>query len=547
MQAPDRPAGVYFAGGGNFLAPVINNAGAVAFRSIVVEPGNQQKRVVYTGMPGALRLLGEQDFAAPGAGGANFGDTFEDICIDETGRVAFQAKLTGTGVTTSNDYGYWIGQTPPSVMVAREGTTTVNGLTLAEVDTGGGSPERFADGTLMYSGRLSGPGVGGNNNSAIWVVSLSGVTYFHRMGDPAGGFPDQHYLYGAGGYSINAAGQVAFDGWVRYNPSLWTYYDIIWRGMVGSVSPVWQSSTQPPGFPMGYLFQSGGNSQQPLGCFGTPVLGSAGDVAFYGAITGPGVTELNKSCLFHETELIARTGTAGPLGSFTSFYAYDLALSSTGGVAFRAQTGAPLSGLGIYAKVGPTLEFVAHEGVQAPDLPVGVTFTWLEAPAINALGQVVFKGTVAGPGITAANDTGIWGGRPGQIRLLARASQIVTAWNNEQHPLGDLLFVGGSSGENGGPTGLNDLGKVAFQGSWLRFGVAHSGIFLVTVPTPAVLGDMNCDGNVEPLDVAPFALALVDPAAYQTAYPSCDIARADMNSDGLVNGLDAQGFVDALL
>jgi hypothetical protein len=59
-------------------------------------------------------------------------------------------------------------------------------------------------------------------------------------------------------------------------------------------------------------------------------------------------------------------------------------------------------------------------------------------------------------------------------------------------------------------------------------------------------GDMNCDGKIDGRDVAPFAIALVDPAAYAAGY-NCDIIRGDMNDDGLVNVGDLGLFLDALL
>ncbi len=61
--------------------------------------------------------------------------------------------------------------------------------------------------------------------------------------------------------------------------------------------------------------------------------------------------------------------------------------------------------------------------------------------------------------------------------------------------------------------------------------------------TPVTLGDMNCDNAQDGLDVAPFILALLDPAAYHTTYPDCDIERGDMNDDSLVNGDDIAAFV----
>ena len=45
----------------------------------------------------------------------------------------------------------------------------------------------------------------------------------------------------------------------------------------------------------------------------------------------------------------------------------------------------------------------------------------------------------------------------------------------------------------------------------------------------------------------PFVLALIDPAGYATAYPSCDINRTDLNTDTQEDGRDIQPFVDRLL
>ncbi|TWT39990.1 hypothetical protein RAS1_43810 [Phycisphaerae bacterium RAS1] len=59
----------------------------------------------------------------------------------------------------------------------------------------------------------------------------------------------------------------------------------------------------------------------------------------------------------------------------------------------------------------------------------------------------------------------------------------------------------------------------------------------------ATLGDMNCDGTVDILDINPFVLALSDPAAYAAAFPDCNVNLGDINGDGEVNVLDINPFV----
>ncbi|MBN2559552.1 MAG: proprotein convertase P-domain-containing protein [Phycisphaerae bacterium] len=68
----------------------------------------------------------------------------------------------------------------------------------------------------------------------------------------------------------------------------------------------------------------------------------------------------------------------------------------------------------------------------------------------------------------------------------------------------------------------------------------------------ALLGDMNCDGFVDVSDIEHFVQALVDPAGYEAdhdgdPYPVCDILNGDFADPSGVDGLDVQGFVDALI
>jgi hypothetical protein len=59
-------------------------------------------------------------------------------------------------------------------------------------------------------------------------------------------------------------------------------------------------------------------------------------------------------------------------------------------------------------------------------------------------------------------------------------------------------------------------------------------------------GDLNCDGELNGLDIAPFVLALTDPTAYEAAYSECRLLNADINDDGEIDALDAEPFVARL-
>ncbi len=65
---------------------------------------------------------------------------------------------------------------------------------------------------------------------------------------------------------------------------------------------------------------------------------------------------------------------------------------------------------------------------------------------------------------------------------------------------------------------------------------------------PRGVGDLNGDTVVDLDDVPAFVLALTDPDAYATAYPTLDaFIRANLNGDCGVDGRDIQALVDRLL
>jgi len=66
---------------------------------------------------------------------------------------------------------------------------------------------------------------------------------------------------------------------------------------------------------------------------------------------------------------------------------------------------------------------------------------------------------------------------------------------------------------------------------------------VIAAPT---VGDMNCDGVLNTGDIGPFVMALTDPSAYGSTYPSCQILHGDMDHNGSVDGADVEGFVNSL-
>ncbi|MDX2147049.1 MAG: GC-type dockerin domain-anchored protein [Planctomycetota bacterium] len=66
-------------------------------------------------------------------------------------------------------------------------------------------------------------------------------------------------------------------------------------------------------------------------------------------------------------------------------------------------------------------ETVAFSGSPAPGTPAGVVFaSSFTPPTFDDSGRLGFRANLAGPGVSATNDSGIWLGQPSDLRLIAR-------------------------------------------------------------------------------------------------------------------------------
>lgn len=61
-----------------------------------------------------------------------------------------------------------------------------------------------------------------------------------------------------------------------------------------------------------------------------------------------------------------------------------------------------------------------------------------------------------------------------------------------------------------------------------------------------IAGDVNCDGDVNGLDIEPFMTLLFDPEQYNARFPCCPTSNADLNLDQQVTLEDVPLFVAAL-
>ncbi|TWT41241.1 hypothetical protein RAS1_39350 [Phycisphaerae bacterium RAS1] len=76
-------------------------------------------------------------------------------------------------------------------------------------------------------------------------------------------------------------------------------------------------------------------------------------------------------------------------------------------------------------------------------------------------------------------------------------------------------------------------------------GAALNGVQFRAI-SPPLVGDANCDGQVNVLDINPFVQALSDPGAYVAANPTCGLFNVDTNGDEQVDVLDINPFIALL-
>jgi hypothetical protein len=111
-------------------------------------------------------------------------------------------------------------------------------------------------------------------------------------------------------------------------------------------------------------------------------------------------------------------------------------------------------------------------------------------------------------------------------------------------------FVDGHIVDEGVPEGPFPSGnpEILFQSyaAWVPSTTRWDYIRYGTISPPIAPGDTNCDDAINFFDVDPFVLALLEPAAYETAYPDCDLLSADLDGNELVNFFDIDPFVECL-
>jgi hypothetical protein len=341
-----------------------------------------------------------------------------------------------------------------------EGVWSEGGGSLAQIARGVGSgltsPAIADNGDMSFYGTIAG-------ETGIWVGKPGSLRLVAKVGGPAPGAP------GSGTFSafddpfralLNDVGKVAFLAHATTAPTG------VWSEGTGTLSLTARVGEQAAGTDPGMNYTS----------FSLVRFNDSGQTAFHGYYEIRSARNAIWVDTAGSTQLVARTGMQAPgLPAGALFSTIDigsngiLGFNNDGDVAFVAVTsgGGPVV-RGIWSGGAGDLGLVASTGESAPGLPSGATFTSILTGSndvmLNNEGDVAFLATVSGPGITSANNTGLWVGERGSLELVARTGDHAPGTPN------GVTF----STFSGATLLLNDAGQIAIRAGLTGTGVNNT-------------------------------------------------------------------------
>lgn len=266
--------------------------------------------------------------------------------------------------------------------------------------------------------------------------------------------------------SIDATGRAAITVGVRDTATSSVNLFGVWAEQAGSLRLVALQNDFAPGC-QGLTFGGFPSPTMPL-----PPSIADGRVAFLAALEGPGVTEDTDLAVFVEQfgfpMMVAREG--DPIPSMgTNAFVMELGrptVNASGAAAFAARGFNPVTCTptpGLWSTRNGGAEPVISAGDAAVGAGAGVSFanemtpgfTPFSAWSFTSDSTIAFTGRLAGPGVTGANNEGIWAERNGVLGLVVREGQSTTQ-------MGIVATVGDGTSPNFGNLGFNAQGGMIF-------------------------------------------------------------------------------------
>jgi hypothetical protein len=212
-SAPGLPPDTVFT---QFWILRINTLGELLFWATVEGPqiGPGEDSGLWAGAPGNLQLVAQAGMAAPGMPPGVTFTGFETWFISDTGDITFQARVQEPGIDATNDSAIWRGRPAALSLLLREGDPAPGlpeGVVLHFGASGPWLRPRFTandEADLIFASAITGPGVTGDNDVAIWVYRAATAiwTLLLRTGDVVDGRTIAPDGIGYGGSFLNDSG-----------------------------------------------------------------------------------------------------------------------------------------------------------------------------------------------------------------------------------------------------------------------------------------------------------------------------------------------------
>jgi hypothetical protein len=479
-----------------------------------------------------LRTVGYTGEPAPGTPPNVFfqefqeGDSSDKPSINAAGNLVFRATLTGSGIASNNNSGLWLDKNGVRSLMYREGSHAPG--TPAGVNFGGFGGDAILNNLnrISFHGFLTGTGVVSSNNSGIWAETGAGLSLVARAGDPAPGTPSDVNFRIFDRFLSNSDA-TAFQAMLSLNTSSSNDRGI-WSTSGGGLHLVAREGDPAPGMASGIVFYDLHNSHF--------VMNASGQLAFFSTLFGPGISLSSDYSVWSNSAgvvtPIAHEGDQAPgMPVGVKFgepnQVVTPAFNDAGRLAFRTT----LTGTGvtsnnnsaIWSDRSGSLQPVIRAGVAAPGTPVGVTFSTVSDPVLNGDSRLAFIGGLTGAGATSSNNSGLWSDASGILNLVVREGD---------HAPGTPAGVNYSEFLEEG-FDLNGAGRLAFAAKVAGPGIAEN--------TDTGIWAQDATGNLaliaregDVLEVAPGLLKTVHHLAFAGGSGNEDGNRTGFNDDGII-------------
>lgn len=442
-----------------------------------------------------------------------FGSTLDDCVIDGSGNVLFRAQVvdSGTPVTGINDRAILFGSSRSTLKLVVRGGDQAPGMapgvllrTALGTSTGLSNVVRLSyDGRIWFGSKIDDGGVNvtAANDDAAFGGPFGSLSLIYRDGDTAPGtggatFAQAFSSPTLGFEGMNANGQVYTRATLANGtgvPPVTTTAGVnnqqgLWAGLPGALSLVARKSdtVQGLGGEVGIDNSNSLSFHMEMNDAGKVLF----DITLSTTQGAPAATAANDRVLMVYTpgsgnQVLAREsdvapGTSG--GTFNSVSVTDNWGASLAGNAWlrndtvifntELRGGDVVAGINdkaIYRGGVGSLAMVARRGDVAPGTGGA---TWNGFNTANTLhnvnGLIAFQGFLVITGaVTAANDTGLWAGTPGNYQLVAREGDVAPG-------------TGGSTfgALNGANVFINDANQVLFANTLAGGGAAGNALWV---------------------------------------------------------------------